>query len=157
MVLRFVVDIHTTCFGLHGHLQVCKIFCFLVLKESASLQLNLKSYWTIQCNRMLTYNIMKINVFSVAMKYNRDISKIPKDLLPLSYLLLWRLRRKVPRNFSVVPDNAWQLTRLNYHSHSLENNNLTSYTRYDKHCCAFEIRNIEICSWRALYTFQLSI
>jgi hypothetical protein len=25
MVLRFVVDVHTTCFGLHGHLQVCKI------------------------------------------------------------------------------------------------------------------------------------
>jgi hypothetical protein len=37
--LRFVVDVHTTCFGLHGHLQVCKIFCFLVLKESASLLL----------------------------------------------------------------------------------------------------------------------
>jgi hypothetical protein len=33
MVLRFVVDVHTTCFGLHGHLQVCKIFYFLVLKE----------------------------------------------------------------------------------------------------------------------------
>jgi hypothetical protein len=30
MVLRFVVDVHTTCFGLHGHLQVCKIFSFLV-------------------------------------------------------------------------------------------------------------------------------
>jgi hypothetical protein len=27
----------TTCFGLHGHLQVCRIFYFLVLKESASL------------------------------------------------------------------------------------------------------------------------
>jgi hypothetical protein len=39
MVLRFVVDVHTTCFGLHGHLQVCKIFYFLVLKESASLLL----------------------------------------------------------------------------------------------------------------------
>jgi hypothetical protein len=26
MVLRFVVDVHTTCFGLHGHLQVLKIF-----------------------------------------------------------------------------------------------------------------------------------
>jgi hypothetical protein len=26
MVLRFVVDVHTTCFGLHGHLQVCMIF-----------------------------------------------------------------------------------------------------------------------------------
>jgi hypothetical protein len=39
MVLRFVVDIHTTCFGLHGHLQVCKIFYFLVLKKSASLLL----------------------------------------------------------------------------------------------------------------------
>jgi hypothetical protein len=24
MVLRFVVDVHTTCFGLHGHLQVCE-------------------------------------------------------------------------------------------------------------------------------------
>jgi hypothetical protein len=34
MVLRFVVDVHTLCFGLHGHLQVCKIFYFLVLKES---------------------------------------------------------------------------------------------------------------------------
>jgi hypothetical protein len=34
MVLRFVVDVHTTCFSLHGHLQVCKIFYFLVLKES---------------------------------------------------------------------------------------------------------------------------
>jgi hypothetical protein len=39
MVLRFVVDVHTTCFGLHGHLQECKIFYFLVLKESASLLL----------------------------------------------------------------------------------------------------------------------
>jgi hypothetical protein len=39
MVLRFVVDVHTTCFGLHGHLQVCKIFYFLALKESASLLL----------------------------------------------------------------------------------------------------------------------
>jgi hypothetical protein len=39
MVLRLVVDVHTTCFGLHGHLQVCKIFYFLVLKESASLLL----------------------------------------------------------------------------------------------------------------------
>jgi hypothetical protein len=29
--LRFVVDVHTTCFGLHGHLQECKIFYFLVL------------------------------------------------------------------------------------------------------------------------------
>jgi hypothetical protein len=38
MVLRFVVDVHTTCFGLHGHLQVC-IFHFLFLKESASLLL----------------------------------------------------------------------------------------------------------------------
>jgi hypothetical protein len=37
MVLCFVVDVHTTCFGLHGHLQVCKICYFLVLKESASL------------------------------------------------------------------------------------------------------------------------
>jgi hypothetical protein len=37
--LRFVVDVLTTCFGLHGHLQVCKIFSFLVLKESASLLL----------------------------------------------------------------------------------------------------------------------
>jgi hypothetical protein len=35
MVLCSVVDVHTTCFGLHGHLQVCKIFSFLVLKESA--------------------------------------------------------------------------------------------------------------------------
>jgi hypothetical protein len=33
MVLRFVVDGHTTCFGLHGHLQVCKIFSFLVSKD----------------------------------------------------------------------------------------------------------------------------
>jgi hypothetical protein len=39
MVLRFVVDVHIICFGLHGHLQVCKIFYFLVLKESASLLL----------------------------------------------------------------------------------------------------------------------
>jgi hypothetical protein len=29
MVLRFVVDVHTTCFGLHGHLQVCMIFHYL--------------------------------------------------------------------------------------------------------------------------------
>jgi hypothetical protein len=29
MVLRFVVDVHTTCFGLHGHLQV---YCRLVLR-----------------------------------------------------------------------------------------------------------------------------
>jgi hypothetical protein len=35
LALRFVVDVHTTCFGLHGHLQVYKIFYFLVLKESA--------------------------------------------------------------------------------------------------------------------------
>jgi hypothetical protein len=28
MVLRFVVDVHTTYFGLHGHLQVCKILYF---------------------------------------------------------------------------------------------------------------------------------
>jgi hypothetical protein len=35
--LRFVVDVHTTCFGLHGHLQVCMIFHYLFLKESASL------------------------------------------------------------------------------------------------------------------------
>jgi hypothetical protein len=33
----FFVDVHTTCFGLHGHLQVCMIFYFLFLKESASL------------------------------------------------------------------------------------------------------------------------
>jgi hypothetical protein len=39
MVLRFVVDVHTTCFGLHGHLQVCMIFNFLFLKESASMLL----------------------------------------------------------------------------------------------------------------------
>jgi hypothetical protein len=35
LLSSFVVDVHTTCFGLHGHLQVCKIFYFLVLKESA--------------------------------------------------------------------------------------------------------------------------
>jgi hypothetical protein len=34
MVLRFVVDVHTTCFGLHGHLQVCKIFYFLATKAT---------------------------------------------------------------------------------------------------------------------------
>jgi hypothetical protein len=28
MVLQFFVCGHTTCFGLHGHLQVCKIFSF---------------------------------------------------------------------------------------------------------------------------------
>jgi hypothetical protein len=89
MVLRFVVDVHTTCFGLHGHLQVCKIFSFLLLKESASLlllpllhvilcsyyimqQLNLKRYWTIQCNRMLKYNIM--NVWDIlCVKGGRDL------------------------------------------------------------------------------------
>jgi hypothetical protein len=38
MVLQFVVDGHTTCFGLYGHLQVCKIFSFLFSKESASLR-----------------------------------------------------------------------------------------------------------------------
>jgi hypothetical protein len=30
MVLRFVVDVHTTCFGLHGHLQVCMMFHFYI-------------------------------------------------------------------------------------------------------------------------------
>jgi hypothetical protein len=35
----FFVDVHTTCFGLHGHLQECMIFYFLFLKESASLLL----------------------------------------------------------------------------------------------------------------------
>jgi hypothetical protein len=34
MVLQFVVDGHTTCFGLYGHLQVCKIFSFLFSKDS---------------------------------------------------------------------------------------------------------------------------
>jgi hypothetical protein len=33
------VDVHTTWFGLHGHLQECKIFYFLVLKECALLLL----------------------------------------------------------------------------------------------------------------------
>jgi hypothetical protein len=36
----FVVLVFTTCFGLHGHLQVCRIlhiFIFICLKDSASL------------------------------------------------------------------------------------------------------------------------
>jgi hypothetical protein len=43
----FIVDVslsyvwlslfYTTCFGLHGHLQVCICFTFIFLKESASL------------------------------------------------------------------------------------------------------------------------
>jgi hypothetical protein len=37
--LQFFVDGHTTCFGLYGHLQVCKIFFFLFSNESASLLL----------------------------------------------------------------------------------------------------------------------
>jgi hypothetical protein len=31
---------HTTCFGLHGHLQVCMIFYFILLKESAFVALS---------------------------------------------------------------------------------------------------------------------
>jgi hypothetical protein len=53
MVLQFVVDGHTTCFGLYGHLQVCKIFSFLFSKESA-----------IQCNRMLQYNIIEFSIYT---------------------------------------------------------------------------------------------
>jgi hypothetical protein len=34
IVLVFTVSL---CFGLHGHLQVCKIFIFICLKDSASL------------------------------------------------------------------------------------------------------------------------
>jgi hypothetical protein len=34
----------TTCFGLHGHLQVCRI-----------IYITCKTHWTIQCSRMLGY------------------------------------------------------------------------------------------------------
>jgi hypothetical protein len=59
MVLRFVVNVHTTCFGLHGHLQVCKIFYFLVLKESASLL-----FCCLCC--MLYYAVSNLCLFFVA-------------------------------------------------------------------------------------------
>jgi hypothetical protein len=93
MVLQFVVDGHTTCFGLYGHLEVCKIFSFLFLhtwrwpyrpkhvvwpsttscktiynKAARRRQPNLKRYWTIQCNRMLQYNIMISGMFVCFMK-----------------------------------------------------------------------------------------
>jgi hypothetical protein len=38
-VQLYCVGFHcfTTCFGLHGHLQVCRIFIFICLKDSALL------------------------------------------------------------------------------------------------------------------------
>jgi hypothetical protein len=36
-VCRFPLPF-TTCFGLHGHVQVCRIFIFICFKDSASLQ-----------------------------------------------------------------------------------------------------------------------
>jgi predicted membrane protein len=44
-VLHLVVTVYTTCFGLHGHLQVCRgIFSFTFLKESALLVLLARGY-----------------------------------------------------------------------------------------------------------------
>jgi hypothetical protein len=44
-VLHLVVTVYTTCFGLHGHLQVCRgVFSFIFLKESASLVLLARGY-----------------------------------------------------------------------------------------------------------------
>jgi hypothetical protein len=43
-VLHLVVTVYTTCFGLHGHLLVCRVFSFIFLKESASLVLLARDY-----------------------------------------------------------------------------------------------------------------
>jgi hypothetical protein len=65
MVLRFVVDVHATCFGLHGHLQVCMIFHFLFLKESASLLLLPLLHVVILCIYVCTMYILCYTILCI--------------------------------------------------------------------------------------------
>jgi hypothetical protein len=86
MVLRFVVDVHTTCFGLHGHLQVCKIFYFLVLKESASLLFFFAAVSCLQIlspkfcilfNNVLHVQPMSVEIYKNALCRISDLTVIP--------------------------------------------------------------------------------
>jgi hypothetical protein len=55
-VLRLVVAVlYTTRFGLHGHLNVKQWTIYN--KAALRRQHNLKTYWTLQCSRMLKYSI----------------------------------------------------------------------------------------------------
>jgi uncharacterized membrane protein YgaE (UPF0421/DUF939 family) len=83
MVLRFVVDVHTTCFGLHGHLQVCVIFSFVVLKESASLFLLPLLHVVILCSFSFVFVFVAFPLISILKntpKATKAAKQIPSGL-----------------------------------------------------------------------------
>jgi hypothetical protein len=59
-VLHLVVTVYTICFGLYGHLQVCRVFSFTFLKESASLVLLARGYtfaqWQLNVRQRIIYS-----------------------------------------------------------------------------------------------------
>jgi hypothetical protein len=72
MVLQFVVDGHTTCFGLYGHLQVCKIFSCLFSKESASLIACL-----VNSSSVVTFRIVLVLIYAVICRKETVNGSVP--------------------------------------------------------------------------------
>jgi hypothetical protein len=54
-IMQFLIRVCFCCVSVNFHILVCKT---IYNKAARRRQHNLKSYWTIQCSRMLKYNIM---------------------------------------------------------------------------------------------------
>jgi hypothetical protein len=124
--LTFSFTLYTTCFGLHGHLQVCRMFCFVfyfyffilfsyfvtsTIKLHADGNITCKTHWTIQCSRMLKYSIIVLIGFG-----RLSLVDITGNAEWLNKKLFENVKRSCGVLFKVISKNSPRGTEENYWS-----------------------------------------